>query len=285
MEPTCTEKLLSVPDNSDASVTESMSSDASVDESLCFDGDVVVKHNIQQIIHQHTDNVIKKWGNSEQWVLELRDGKRVAVPIQFSLPPGAVDVGVDDSSQLAMVLGVASESKELNSELEKGSDAIEEDWVSDFCSEDASQFADSSPPLNVDPLAFSLPLGAMDISDQPASLDVETLLGKGIYSEWFQNKFSGFDDFLGTSLKGLEEPATKFLLAIEAEIQHRAFKEKTDKAKKSSRRKGIRDLRGLFSSVNYGSTSSRCTGYGKDRALIVSQELRKERNKGIEGLI
>ena len=137
MEPTCTEKLLSVPGNSDASVTESMSSDASVDESLCsdasvdeslcFDGDVAVQRNIQQIIHQHTDNVIKKWGNSEQWVLELRDGKRVAVPIQFSLPLGAVDVGVDDSNQLAMVPGVASESKELNSELEKGSDAIVED--------------------------------------------------------------------------------------------------------------------------------------------------------------
>ena len=169
--------------------------------------------------------------------------------------------------------------------MEKGIDVIVVDWSSDFCSEDASQFIDSSPPLNVDPLAFSLPLGATDISDQPATLVVETLLGKGSYSEWFQDKFSGFDDFLGTSLKGLEKPVTKFLLAVETEIQQRAIKDKTDKTEKSSRRKGIRDLRGLFSSVNYGSTSSRCTGYGKDRALIVSQELREERNKGIEGLI
>ena len=96
------------------------------------------------------------------------------------------------------------------------------------------------PPLNVDPLAFSLPLGAMDISHQPATLVVETLLGKGSYSEWFQDKFSGFDDFLGTSLRGLEEPATKFLLAVETEIQQRAIKDKTDKAEKSSGRKGIR---------------------------------------------
>ena len=65
MEPTCTEKLLLVLDNSNAFVTESMCSDASVDESLCFDGDVALQCNIQQIIHQHTDNVIKKWGNSE----------------------------------------------------------------------------------------------------------------------------------------------------------------------------------------------------------------------------
>ena len=54
----------------------------------------------------------------------------------------------------------------------------------------------------------------MDISDQPPSLDVETLLGKDIYLEWFRDKFSGFDDFFGTSLKGLEEPATKFLLVV-----------------------------------------------------------------------
>ena len=170
-----------------------------------------------------------------------------------------------------MVPGVASESKELNSELEKGIDVIVEDWVSDICSEDASQFTDSSPPLNVNPLALSLPLGAMNISDQPTTLVVKTLLGKYSHSEWFEDKFSGFDDFLGTSLKGLEEPATKFLLAVEAKIQQRAIKDKTDKAEKSPGRKGIRELWGLFSSVNYGSTSSRRTSYGKDRALIVSQ--------------
>ena len=62
----------------------------------------------------------------------------MAVPIQISLPPGDVVVGVDDSNQLTMVPGVASESKEFNLELEKGIDDIVEDWVSDIYSEDAS---------------------------------------------------------------------------------------------------------------------------------------------------
>ena len=136
---------------------------------MCSDDDVDLQRNIQQIIHQHTDDVIKKWWNLEQWVLELRDGKRVVVPIQISLPPGDDVVGVDDSNQLAIVSGKVLESKEINSESEKGIDVIVEDWSSDFCSEDASQFTDSSPPLNVDPLAFSLPFGATDISDQPAT--------------------------------------------------------------------------------------------------------------------
>ena len=113
-------------------------------------------------------------------------------------------------------------------------------------------------------------LYAMDISEGSATLDVERLLGKDNHSEWFQEKFSGFDDFLGTSLIGLEEPATKFLLVVEAELQQRS-KEISEKALKSSGRKGIRELRGLFSSVNYGSASSRRSGNGKDRALVISQ--------------
>ena len=54
--------------------------------------------------------------------LELRDGKRVAVSIQISLPPGDDIVGVDDSNLLAIVSGRATESKDLNSKSDKGID-------------------------------------------------------------------------------------------------------------------------------------------------------------------
>ena len=57
----------------------------------------------------------------------------MAIPIQFSLPPGEVVVGVDNSNQLLTAPGVSSERKELNSELEEGADVTLEDWVSDFC--------------------------------------------------------------------------------------------------------------------------------------------------------
>nr|POE76464.1 hypothetical protein CFP56_18917 [Quercus suber] len=110
MEPTCTEKLLSVINNSDASVDESQCSDASV----C---------------------ILK-------WVLELRDGRRVAVPIQISLPPRDVVDSVDDSNQLAMVPGVSLESKEIILGQEKGDDVVVEDWVSNVYSEDAFQYTE-----------------------------------------------------------------------------------------------------------------------------------------------
>ena len=135
--PTSSEKPPSVRDSSEAFDTESLcsdatlevslSSDATLEVSLCSDDEVDLQRNIQQIMHQHTDDVIKKWGNSEQWVLELRDGKRVAVPIHFSSPPGDDIVGVDESNHLAIVPGRATKSKELNSEAEKGIDVFMED--------------------------------------------------------------------------------------------------------------------------------------------------------------
>ena len=58
-----------------------------------------------------------------------------------------------------------------------------------------------------------------------------------------------FDDFLGTSLKGLEEQATDFLLVVEVELYQRVAKEKNQWKLKSLGVKGIRELRGLFSSI------------------------------------
>ena len=195
----------------------------------------------------------------------------MAVPIRISLPLGDVAPEAEASNLLAMVPGESSETKEFNSDLDKEIDGFVEDWASDLCSEDTLQFTDPSPPLNVEPLAFSLPRDGKDISVGSTSRDVEKLLGNVNHLEWFLDKFSGFDEFLGTSLKGLEEPATNFLLAVEAELQQRAVKEKSKQAVKSSGKKGIRELRGLFSSINYGSASSRRLGNGKDKALIIPQ--------------
>ena len=89
----------------------------------------------------------------------------MAVPIQISLLPGEDIVGVDDSNPLAIVSGRPTESKEVNAELDKGMDVFVEDWSSDFNPEKASLDTDSSTPLNIDSLAFSLPMDATDISD------------------------------------------------------------------------------------------------------------------------
>ena len=102
-------------------------------------------------------------------------------------------------------------------------------------------------------------------------MGVENPGKKESYSEWFQSRFNGFDNFLGVSLQGLESQATNFLLAVEAELNHRAVLEKKTRDLRSSGVKGIRELKGLFSSINYGSTSSRRNGTNRERALFVSK--------------
>ena len=37
-------------------------------------------------LQEHSGNIVKKWGDTEQWVLELRNGRRVTVPVQIALP-------------------------------------------------------------------------------------------------------------------------------------------------------------------------------------------------------
>ena len=60
----------------------------------------------------------------------------MSVPINISLPPGDVAVGVEGSNHLMMVPGVSSASKEFNSELDNEIDGFVEDWASDLFFED-----------------------------------------------------------------------------------------------------------------------------------------------------
>ena len=90
-------------------------------------------------------------------------------------------------------------------------------------------------PLVMEPLAYSLPL-AMEGQEV---VSVESQVREEAYLEWFQSRFNGFDNFLGTSLKGLENQATTFLLAVEVELLRRVALEKKACDLKSFGVKGI----------------------------------------------
>ena len=156
-------------------------------------------------------------------MLELRDGRRVAIPIQISLPPGEVTKVLGEQNQLALVPLRSSDSLEVSSAQFEGDEVLVEDWVSNTNSEAVEQPNEGGlSPLAVEPLAFSLPL-AMEGQEV---VGVENAGKKESYSEWFQSRFNGFDNFLGVSLQGLESQATNFLLAVEAELNRRAVLEK-----------------------------------------------------------
>ena len=257
------------PDNvilgSDESDTALLSSDESDESANTSDGEEKLHQDIRLILKENSGNVSKKWGNSEQWVLELRDGRRVAVPIQISLPPGEVTEVLGEQTHLALVPLKCSDAVEVSSAQVDENDVLVEDWVLDTSESTELPNVEGLSPLSVEPLAFSLPL-AMEGQEV---LGVENPVKGEAYSEWVQSRFKGFDNFLGTSLKGLENQATTFLLAVEAELHRRAALEKKASDLKSSGVKGIRELKGLFSSINYGSTSTRRSGINRERALSV----------------
>ena len=80
-----------------------LGSDESDESANTSDGEEKLHQDICLILQENSGIVSKKWGNSEQWVLELRDGRRVAVPIQISLPPSEVTEVLEEQTQLALV--------------------------------------------------------------------------------------------------------------------------------------------------------------------------------------
>ena len=105
----------------------------------------------------------------------------------------------------------------------EGDVVVVEDWVSDSLSEEVElPNEECFSHLVVEPLAFSLPL-ALEGQD---AVGVESTMRQKLYLEWFQSRFCEFDNFLGTSLQGLEKQATNFWLAVEAELNWRDDLEK-----------------------------------------------------------
>ena len=61
-----------------------------------------LERDLRLLLQDHSGDIVKKWGNSEQWVLELRDGRTVAMSIQFSLPWCVTIKLLDKQNQLAL---------------------------------------------------------------------------------------------------------------------------------------------------------------------------------------
>ena len=90
-------------------------------------------------------------------------------------------------------------------------------------------------------------------------------------SQWFQSKFQGLDNFLETSVEGLEEVATSFPLAVEVKMKQRESELSAQRKKIKGGRRGLRELQSLFSSINFNSSSVRPRSVSRERALIVSK--------------
>ena len=141
---------------SDVVESELLGSNESVEArngSTCTtDSDERLVRDLRLILQEHFGNIVQKWGNSEQWVLELCDGRRVVVLFQISLTRCEATEVLEKQQQLALVVLESSDVTNVSSALIEEDEILVEDGVSDTYSEEADQ------PLVVDPIAFSLPL-------------------------------------------------------------------------------------------------------------------------------
>ena len=187
--------------------------------------------------------------------------------IQFSLPRCVTTEVLDKQNQLALYPLESSDASNLSSALFEEDEVLVEDWVSDSYSEEAVQ------PLDIEPIAFSLPVAMAEQSpvDVEGIASVVSSESQEPYSGWLQKRLNNFDSFLSTSLKDLEDQAIEFLLVVEAELNRRAEVNKKPCCFKGSGGKGFRELKGLFSSINYGCTSARRSGVNRSWVLSVAQ--------------
>ena len=122
-------------------------------------------------------------------------------------------------------------------------------------------------PLCVEPIAVSYPLEMGNDHEYEESIPQQNEP-----SDWVQEKYQEFGDYLGASYEGYESEVMGLLHAIEQSgLKKRAGTLVTPKGT-SKQSRGVRELKNLASSINYeGGSSKRCTRNSGGALLLTCQ--------------
>uniref|UniRef100_A0A2N9I2D6 Reverse transcriptase domain-containing protein n=1 Tax=Fagus sylvatica TaxID=28930 RepID=A0A2N9I2D6_FAGSY len=203
-----------------------------------------------------SEGLHQSWGSSSDWVLELRDGKRISIPLSLIQQPTVETSGHSDHSDEPKVLlleGFSDLGSSAGNNLDSDGDDEEEDDVSVVWADPehgdcgAMVFCEESESaLEIEPLASMGPNGSFDQLSEMGG-DVEPAKP----SEWVLGKYHEFGEYIGASYEGSEEEVLNLLRSIDARrpTQPRN-KDFTEKGEKNGGR-GRRELKGLQSSINY----------------------------------
>ena len=225
----------------------------------------------QTAIIPHPGEVVTRtWGTASDWVLELRDGRRLSVPVsllrphlgEFQVMEPIIPTGMGELSVGGEISGLSSEYSG-----EEGDDEGDSVWVeSEFSTGDGvvACWDGEEDPLEVLPLASVVPHAGVEpelVMRGEAEQDLPP-------SEWVMGKYQHFGDYVGASYERYEEEVLKLLKSIDA---HRTNSEKgvvVPDINVRSSRKGGRELKGLVSTINYDTGSSRSRSNNRERVLM-----------------
>ena len=257
---------------------------------------------ISPVICPLPTEIDRTWGSSSAWVLELRDGRRVSIPLSLlrqpvvtaSLPTDSVDAGqlvtreelvgvgstVDDLSSLGGSLG-GSEYSGAEDESEDDISLVWEDREVDGVGSELVCWGDEAETLDVEPLAISKPVEnelqevvthtqELEVVVSPSGVEDSSPGVEVSPSDWVLGKSKRIGKVLGASYHGNEERINRLLMEIDGRRPQISCEVGGVKKLKEGR-KGTRELKRLTCSINYESESAKSRGKSRERVLSISQ--------------
>ncbi len=216
-------------------------------------------------------------------MLELRDGRRVSIPLSLLHSLASLDVeepqAVDEPDPYAEA-GVGTDGEdslhggdtEVWGEAEGDDDDVSVIWEDTlFIGEEGSLLCwrNENSPLEIAPLAMAGPgpdavTAKSDGEVCPHTLPQDTGMASAP-SEWVSETMTAFGIVMGASFEGHEEQ----IMSILQDIKNRRNQQGAGKVKGAKTGgKGSRELRNLISNINYDGGSARKRGTTSDKGLM-----------------
>ncbi len=162
------------------------------------------------------NSVHRSWGSSLDWVLELRDGKRISIPLSLIRQPTMADPSIPESSDEPKVLllegfddlGSSDEGdRDSGDDGEEGTISVA--WEDPELPEERGIVVceENESVLEVEPLASLGPDLRGSVEEDFAVLEP---------SEWVRGKYEEFGEYLGASYEGYEVEVLNLLKSIDA---------------------------------------------------------------------
>ena len=228
--------------------------------------------------------VDRTWGSSSEWVLELRDGKRVTIPLSLVRQPvvsGPIPSALFPAGSLVIPgvsVGVGSTIDDLSSvgDTECTGEDEEDDENISLVWEDSEVegtgtamvcWEDDTGILEVEPLAMSKPV------ETGVSEGTSVIQEHGVVvppSDWVLGKSKRIGKVLGASYNGNEERINRLLMEIDGRRPQLSREVGGVKITKDGRT-GSRELKRLTCSINYDSDSATRRGKSRERVPVLSQ--------------
>jgi hypothetical protein len=254
-------------------------------------------------VMQGIGEVNRTWGSTHDWFIELRDGRRLRLPVDLRAPvPDSSHEGDVITKKLLQWLSSQQEDRDSGEREDDSEWAMDSDSEADrdglaltmipeqelsmigvskgeiseqecqepvlVSNEALSGIMGGDPQghASLEPIRVEPLAVVLPLGLENSGNEAMSSLGSAgrTPSEWVTRKQKGVGKVLGASYEGYEQTVTELLMDIEARYLQRKAGMVDSRRPSSSGRKGSRELKGLISSVNYESRESReAKGKGK----------------------